>query len=51
MQMHVKHEPGNEWVTMKIQGVTFDMLVELDPTHAKDEWSVRLARRLSVSLH
>ena len=31
VQMHVKHEPGNEWVTMKIQGVLVDMLVKLDP--------------------
>ena len=30
-QMHVKCEPGNEWATMKIQGVLVDMLVELDP--------------------
>ena len=30
MQMHVKHEPGDEWMTMKIQGVLVDMLVELD---------------------
>ena len=31
VQMHVKCEPGNEWVTMKIQGVLVNMPVELDP--------------------
>ena len=31
MQAHAKCEPGNEWVTMKIQGVSVDMLVKLNP--------------------
>ena len=30
-QTHVKCEPGNEWATMKIQGVLVDVLVKLDP--------------------
>ena len=31
MQTHVKCEPGNEWVTMKIQGLLVNMLVKLNP--------------------
>jgi len=31
MQMRMKCEPGNEWVTMNVQGVLVDVLVELDP--------------------
>ena len=31
VQMHTKCEPGNEWATMKIQGVLVNTLVKLDP--------------------
>ena len=30
-QVHTKHEPGNEWVTMEIQGVLVNVLVKFDP--------------------
>ena len=39
MQMHVKHEPGNEWATMKIQGVLVNKLVKLNPGLHKG-WAV-----------
>ena len=35
--MHVKCEPGNEWATMKIQGVLVDMLVKLNPALCKGQ--------------
>ena len=31
VQMHMKCEPGDEWATMKIQGVLVNALVEPDP--------------------
>ena len=37
VQTHVKCKPGNEWVTMKIQGVLVDKLVELNPTLCKGQ--------------
>ena len=36
VQTHVKCKLGNEWVTIKMQAVLVDMLVELNPAPCKE---------------